>query len=228
MPRIRVVLVGVEHDMNLGSVCRAMKNFGCTELFLVNPVAKMGFQATLFAKHSEDVLKKAKTVKSVAEACEGCELVIGTTGVPDRYADSSLKSCLSPKQLVEKCSALGKGKKIALLFGSESRGLSKEDLQECDLFCSIPTSNLHRVLNLSHAVAVVLYELFSSKKKSKPLYSLADRKQVKTLEALFAEFVSQNRKVRDKKKVSTAFKRILDKGLPSGDEASALMAAFSK
>jgi len=49
--------------------------------------------------------------------------------------------------------------RVALLFGSEKRGLSKEDLSHCHCLVSVPTQKDHRSMNLGQAVAVCLYEL---------------------------------------------------------------------
>lgn len=50
-------------------------------------------------------------------------------------------------------------KTISLVFGREENGLTNEEISFCDLICSIETSEIFPSLNLSHAVAIVLYEL---------------------------------------------------------------------
>jgi tRNA/rRNA methyltransferase len=51
---------------------------------------------------------------------------------------------------------------IALLFGSEKFGLSKEDMARCHWLTRIPTREEHESMNLGQAVAVCLYELIRS------------------------------------------------------------------
>jgi tRNA/rRNA methyltransferase len=53
----------------------------------------------------------------------------------------------------------GKGGLVSILFGREDKGLSNAELKGCDIIMSIPTSLQYSSMNLSHAVAVVLYEL---------------------------------------------------------------------
>lgn len=48
----------------------------------------------------------------------------------------------------------------ALVFGREESGLTAEEVSACTHCCSIPTGELQPSLNLSHAVAVVLAQLF--------------------------------------------------------------------
>lgn len=49
---------------------------------------------------------------------------------------------------------------VALVFGSEDNGLSREDLLACDAVVVIPGHPAYPTLNLSHAVAICLYEAF--------------------------------------------------------------------
>ena len=49
---------------------------------------------------------------------------------------------------------------VALVFGREESGLSAQELQACTHLCSIPAGSMQPSLNLSHAVAVALAQLF--------------------------------------------------------------------
>lgn len=48
----------------------------------------------------------------------------------------------------------------ALVFGREESGLSAEEVSACSHCCAIPAGELQPSLNLSHAVVVVLAQLF--------------------------------------------------------------------
>jgi len=48
---------------------------------------------------------------------------------------------------------------VALLLGREDFGLFEEELARCDLLVTIPASREYPILNLSHAAAILLYEL---------------------------------------------------------------------
>jgi tRNA/rRNA methyltransferase len=54
---------------------------------------------------------------------------------------------------------LDRGGRIALVFGSEKHGLTREDLSYCHLLVEIPTDPEQPSMNLGQAVAVCLYEL---------------------------------------------------------------------
>lgn len=216
------MLVRPEHDLNVGSVCRVMKNFGAKELYLVEPAAGKGFDATLFAKHSKDILENAKRVRTLAEAVKGCNAVVGTTGVLARYG-GSLKNTVAPKKLASLCSGHGK---IALVFGGESSGLSREEIQYCDAIATIPTSPDHHVLNLSHAVAVVLYELYSSGRELETRTSPASRVERERVEQRFKTIAESLGSVEHPKKVARAFNNIVERSKPSAEELNALMAVL--
>lgn len=220
--KIRVVLVEPKGDVNVGSICRLMKNFDVEELYLVKPKAKLGPDAIKFAKHAKDVLDNAKKVKTMKQAFQGCTLVIGTTGVVKRFGKKMLKKCVSARKLKR---YLGKKDNVALVFGNEEKGLSDKFLNECDLVAFIPSNPKYSVLNLSHAVGIMLYEMYLSEGELKEIIA-APREKLDRLEKLFFEFASKNKTIRDPVKVSTAFKRILRRARPSEKEIQALFPAF--
>lgn len=220
------MLVETKWDLNVGSVCRAMKNFGCTELYLVNPHAKLGPEAIKYSKHGRDVLESARKVKTLKQALKGCTVAVGTTGVVDRFGKRILKKCVSTRDLKKK---LGRNDKVALVFGNEELGLGDKELNECDLVAFIPANPEYAVLNISHAVAVVLYELYASKGErelKKSAATPAPRHKLDRLEKMFLEFARENKGVHDPEKVATAFKRVLRRARPSDEEIQALYPAF--
>lgn len=212
---MKIVLVRPVYQGNLGAAARAMKNFGLTDLALVNPKAdKNGFTARLYAKHSEDVLKNARVYHSLTDAVKGF-YAVGTTGVVKRF---KMKKCVSVTSLP----ALGES--TAIVFGNEKTGLSKGELAECDLVATIPTSSKHNVLNLSHAVAIFCSEVFQRGLGRAVLYGEATSKQRLVLKRMIAEALEGMDYVRDKDTVAKAFQNVLGRSKVSYDEAQALMA----
>ena len=47
-----------------------------------------------------------------------------------------------------------------LVFGREESGLTEAELAACDYVCSIPIGRLQESLSLSHAVSVVLSQIY--------------------------------------------------------------------
>lgn len=159
--KLKIVLVEPLYDGNIGSVARAAKNFGFTDLVLVNP-PQIGDFGLAMASHAKDVLTRAQSAKSLQEAVAGADLVVGTTGKRTEGDGHHLRlhlrvPALTPKELAEKLEV--KDVTVALLFGREDWGLSSEELMACDILVSIPTSEEYPVMNLSHSAAILLYEL---------------------------------------------------------------------
>lgn len=151
---MKVILIEPEHAGNVGAVARVMKNFGFKELVLVDPkVDHLCEEARNRAKHAQEVLESA-VVCSFDEI--DVDYLVGTTALLG--TDYNIpRSPLSPKELKEVIS--GKEAKIGLLFGRESSGLTNEEVSECDFIVTIPANSEYPTLNLSHSVAVMLYEL---------------------------------------------------------------------
>jgi len=97
-----------------------------------------------------------KEFKTVAEAIADCALIVGTTAVGRRDPQHPVKRPEQGAPLIRKRLA---NSRVALLFGSEKRGLSNEDLSHCHWLLRIPTREEHHSMNLGQAVAVCLYEL---------------------------------------------------------------------
>jgi TrmH family RNA methyltransferase len=170
----RIVLVGPEYEINMGAVCRAMANFGFSELYIVNPACPIGFEAQMHAKHAKQLLHDAKVINgkdALARAVSGCNLIVGTTGVLHRHR-KTLRNVMVLPEFARKMkgekggraaragkSAGGVHGKVALLFGREGIGLMADEISKCDILVTIPTRGAYPIMNLSHAVAVMLYEL---------------------------------------------------------------------
>ncbi len=153
---VSVILVRPEHPGNVGAVARIMANFGFTQLVLVDPVADhTSEECKKRAKHAQDVLKKAVVVDALEDA--DCDWLIGTSG--KLGSDYNLPRLpLAPWQLAGRITAAKK--KVGIVFGPESSGLLNEEVEGCDVFVSIPANPKYPIINLSHSVSIILYELF--------------------------------------------------------------------
>jgi len=154
---IRVVLVEPMYQGNIGSVARAMKNFGYTNLVLVNP-CKLEGEARAMASHARDILEDARVTLSFDDAVEGSNLLIGTTGVSSIKAGEHIRLPLyTARELKEKLKEYSGT--ASIIFGRENTGFRNDELKNFDILITVPTSELYPIMNLSHAAAVVLYEL---------------------------------------------------------------------
>jgi TrmH family RNA methyltransferase len=160
LDRLRVVLVSTRNPLNIGAAARAISNFGCSHLRVVNPFER-AFREARSAVGGAAVLASAEEYTSVADAVADCTLVVGTTAVRHRDLQHSLRRLEPGARAIRKHLARSP---VAILFGSEKFGLSNEDLSHCHWLVNIPTSEKNISLNLGQAVAVCLYELIRDQK----------------------------------------------------------------
>lgn len=223
MVKLRIVLVEPEYEINLGAVARLMRNFGQGRLYIVNPRCEIGFTARMHAKHAEGVLADAKICKSAEEALKGCRLVAGTTGVLRRHR-KLLRNPLSPKELSARVEKNAPGAEVALLFGREGIGLSASEIQLCDLLCTIPTSLDYPVMNLSHAVAVMLYALSAEGKKPARPKDDATAGEMDALQKTLAMLVDRQKgHIRNMPKTKLAFRTVIGRAVPTGVELRCML-----
>ena len=89
LDNLRVVLVATRNPLNIGAAARAMSNFGCTHLRLVNPYDP-AYREAVSAVGAAPVLASAEQFSTVAEAVADCALVVGTTAAGRRELHHSL------------------------------------------------------------------------------------------------------------------------------------------
>lgn len=141
---------------NIGSVARAMKNFGAGELAIVGKARTRSFWARAMAVHGRDVLADARCYDSIRAAIADCALVVGTTCRSGLYRRHSR----TPREAAPEMAAAAHKGKVALLFGPEDHGLSNKDLEHCQLLVRIPTHPKYQSLNVAQAAVICLYELY--------------------------------------------------------------------
>ena len=133
-----------------------MANFGFRHLAVVAPYEEHWREARS-AVGASDLLQIAKRTEHLAEAVADCTLVIGTGTLEHRKPEQPVIPLPELAPLV--AAELARGGRVALVFGPEKRGLTREDLALCHVLVEIPTDPHQPSMNLGQAVAVCLYEL---------------------------------------------------------------------
>jgi TrmH family RNA methyltransferase len=155
LEQLALVLVRTRNPLNIGAVARAMQNFGVRDLWLVAPF-EASFREARSAVGAGAVLGEAREFANVADAVADCRLVVGTTAARRRELQQTL---LGLEQAAEPMHAALAQSRVALLFGSEKHGLTREDLEHCHWLVRIATEDAQPSMNLGQAVAVCLWEL---------------------------------------------------------------------
>jgi len=156
LANIRIVLVRPQGSGNIGSIARAMKNMGQTELAIVGKARTRSFWARAMAVHGRDILGNVKCYDTIREAIADCALVVGTTCRSGLYR----KHSQTPRELAGEIITTANTSKVALIFGPEDHGLSNKDLEHCQLLITIPTHPDYQSLNVAQAAVICLYELY--------------------------------------------------------------------
>ena len=220
--KVRVVLVEPEGKINFGFILRLCKNFEVDELVAVRPKFDVKDEEVLrFAAHGKDFVERVSIVDNYKEALKG--LVVCTSAKVSHR--DPLRDFVVPWELREK---LGEPEALSLVFGRESVGLTREELSECDALLHVPASPQYPVLNLSHAVAIVLWEVWKQYKLSKAtLPQMADEKEKDLIlnisRELAEKFVGDEAK---RERVLVSIKRLLAKA--TKQEARNLLYLLSK
>ncbi len=225
MATFRVVLVEPRNEGNVGAVARVMKNFGVEDLVLVKP-CPLGPEARKRAMHGAPILEKSTSVADFNEAVREVDLIVGTSGIETSSEKKFARIAISSADLGTRMAA--SSARVALVFGREDFGLFAEDVEKCDLLVTIPASSEYPILNISHAAAIVLYELFRSRspRRSRRHASGLEKEQ---LHRTFADLLAATDYPAHKRaRTSIMFRRLLGRAVPTPWEFHALVGVLQR
>lgn len=155
MARLRIVLVEPREAGNVGAAARAMKNFGFRELCIVGEHPPLEPVAGWWASGAEDLVAAAQRVPTLHHALAGAKVTVATTSARGRTTPVDL----SPWELAQLFAVLHESETMALVFGREDRGLTREEVVQCQRTAGIPTDRDFPTMNLAQAVAVFSFVL---------------------------------------------------------------------
>ena len=159
LDNITVVLVGTLYSGNVGSVCRAMANMGLSKLTLVAPRILDGWEeGRRLAVHATDILDARREVATLDEAVADCAAVVGAPARGGLYR----ATVQPPRVLAPAILRLAAQAPVAVVFGREDQGLHNDEIARCTHLIRIPVDPRYQSLNLSQALLIVAYELYSA------------------------------------------------------------------
>ena len=215
---IYIVFVECETPGNIGFLARTMANFGLKNLVLINPPT-LTPEAYYQATHGKYIVENALIYPSLDEfyRSKRIDFKIASTGVAGGSYNLS-RIPLRPEQLSK---SININNKIAILFGREGDGLSNKEIEDCDICVSIPTDPTYPILNISHAAAIIFYELFKNKHEFpveglEESTSLEKEYLIKDMEGMINSLDIPDHKKKNGLKV---FKNIINRAFITGREA---------
>jgi TrmH family RNA methyltransferase len=227
MPEFIIILQEPKHQGNVGAVARTMKNFGFNKLYLVNP-CELGDVCFKRAKHANDVIQNAIILRTLNDVRKDVDYLVGTSGIVNINDKHHIRNPLTPRDFVEYAKKIDTT--VGLLFGREDYGLFEEELLKCDLLVTIPTNKEYPIMNLSHAVSIILYELASAELKiyTKGHKTASDFEREKLFQQFckFLDTVDYPQHKREHTEI--LFRRVLGRSTLSKWEFYTLMGVFGR
>lgn len=226
-----IILIEPSKPQNLGSIARVMMNFGYSRLILLNPQVDLSdSEISIVSRKAHLVLNQAILKYQFTEIREEFDYLVGTTA---RIGHDYNLSRVSLDLDKLKKSDLPQGN-FGLIFGREQFGLKNEEISQCDLLITIPTETTYSVMNLSHAVAIVLYivrelliERGETNEVKKYYHRASTYDERRHLVNYFENLLSTVQYHPEKHRMAIqAFENILSRGYVTGREVTTLMGVF--
>ena len=228
---VAVAVVDAHTPGNVGTIARAMKNFGFEDLKLVDPPElDPDGEAYGFAGHArEDVLPNHDVLTFEELVTEF--YTVGFTAMTGRDGGRHVRYPFrTPAELGDHLA--GVESDVALVFGREGTGLSNEEFARIDEVCSIPANPDYPVLNLGQAATVALYELRNLALGETHQPARHDRADERALEGLYEQFasflVAIERPTEKRAKTERMLRRVLGRAHPTGREVTTLRGLFRR
>jgi tRNA/rRNA methyltransferase len=225
---LEVAVMEPKYQQNLGYISRVSKNFGIEKLIIINPRCNYkGREAIKYSKHARELLEKATILDSIKDI--DADLIIGTTGIWHK-TNASYYNVYGLEKLSKFAKRINSARiRVVLLLGRDDTGLSREELRECDATVFVSASKDYPVLNISHALAIILSRIAEKRKVDYAFMNriYADSKSERNLFRLFGDSLKGNKKIRDKESVLMAFRHVVRRSVPTRKEINALSIALA-
>ena len=149
-----VILVETSHAGNLGAAMRVAANFGVPRIDLVRPKVDPGDPEVLSWACGADRRLVCRRWDSLSEAAAEYRTLVASASGRGRH-NLPVVSLREAVPILLERGLDG----TALVFGNETSGLAKQELDCCDLVVRIPTAPEYPVLNLAQAIAIMVAEI---------------------------------------------------------------------
>ena len=221
---MRIVLVEPQHPGNIGAVARAMANFGLDDLAMVKG-CELADESFARSKSGRPILENSKRYNTIEEAISECDIAIGTSGI---RPEGDKRWFRAPENVEKINDIMAEREKPALLFGRENYGLYREELALCEATITIPTNPEYPILNLSHAVAIVLYEIKRKEKVKGPKKrkNVSQEEFERLVDRIMDLLENSSYPVRRLDRSRTTLRRLVSRGNPDEGEYENLMGIF--
>lgn len=225
LDNIHVVLVGTLYTGNVGSSCRAMANMGVRKLRLAAPNIQNSWdEGERMAVHATDILAAREEFATFDEAVADCVAVVGTTARGGLYR----QHVKAPRECAPDILSLAATGPVAVVFGREDKGLLNEEIARCTHLIRIPVDEGYTSINLSQAVLITCYELFTAtglyrppQEKAPPAPQAQKMQLIKNWSNMLQEIGFMKPEQADH--FMQGFQRVFSRGIVTKDDAALML-----
>jgi TrmH family RNA methyltransferase len=164
MTALRIVLVEPREAGNVGAAARVMKNFGFDELWIVGEHPELKPLSWWWASGADDVVENARFAPTLQNALADAHITVATTSSRGRITTGDQ----TPVAIAELFASMDGAQTLALVFGREDSGLTREELALCEKTAVVPTNPAFPTMNLAQSVGVFCYELSTMERAPSP------------------------------------------------------------
>ncbi|GBC73087.1 tRNA (cytidine/uridine-2'-O-)-methyltransferase TrmJ [archaeon HR04] len=216
--RIRIAVCEPVYEVNVGHIARLMMNFGLEELLLIEPRVDLT-KARVFAAHASSIVDSARIVRFEDILRMDFDLIVGSTSTPSKDRSNIIRDAVDASTLA---GIVRSRENVCLLLGRESTGLTNEELARCDVVVSINTPTDYKALNISHALAIILYEIF---KDSTAIYREQASREEMDLLIKYAIELAKVSNVRGYRvpMIETTMRRVIGRSMATSKEVMLLV-----
>ena len=133
---VRVILYEPQDPVNIAATVRAMKNMGCSDLYLVRSVEYDPWRLAGIAHGTDDVIQRIRSCQDIEESLQGVVRVAGFTA----RRRAAKRDVVTPREAAADLLSFAQSGPVAVLFGREDKGLPNEILDRAHTLVTIPTT----------------------------------------------------------------------------------------
>ena len=178
---LRIILCRIWSPGNIGSVLRAMKNFGFTDIVSVDQMNFSEEETLTMCAGAKDHYKFLRFSNDLRSEVSDLNVLYGFTARKRRHF-----KMITPQEMVEEIQLMPPTARVGIMFGNETNGLNNDEIDICDKTVMIPTEKDYSSLNVATAAMIALYEISKISEKSSSKKIIRDLIKIEEKEELFS------------------------------------------
>ncbi len=153
---------------NIGACARGLKNFDFQRLIVIDPKPTFPNDKIIATSvGAKNIINRSKKFENLELAIKDIDILVATSA---RFRNKNIKHIQ-----LEDLKDINYKKKVAFLFGSESSGLSNNEISYANYTLQIPTNSKFKSLNLSHSLIIIAQHVSKIIKMNKSKFKKSNK-----------------------------------------------------